>query len=342
MHGPEARGVALLYFFNFCRTEAAGRRAARSISQPTPAVPEADAVQVTLAATQQPAPPATTRCASQRGSLVRQLSSLKQSFVQQRRASLQRGSLIQGSVSEEGCASPSSFDDDRASATSSNAHTRPAKRGSHTPRVGRLGAELGTRSAAATQSSKLSYNPRSWAATARTCFNIRQKGCFVLVPWLTLSLMAALSVVLSQLFAGKLVDGFEIMPDAEDGMVPGNVPVALGSTMSLLLAFRLNIAYKRWCVAPPVGSTFAARTSRPPRSRPPPPPIQHRVLHRRPVPTRQVGGAAALGEHHQRLAVRPRELQPRSFQMETTPSRPDGHLRCSSHPIYPRVGAARS
>ena len=63
------------------------------MSQPTLAVPEADAVQVTLAATQQPAPPATTSRASQRGSLVRQLSSLKQSFVQQRRASQQRGSL---------------------------------------------------------------------------------------------------------------------------------------------------------------------------------------------------------------------------------------------------------
>ena len=62
-------------------------------------------------------------------------------------------------------------------------------RGSHTPRAGKLARKLGDKSAAATKSAKLSYNSRSWYGTFKTLFNLRQKGLFVLVPWLVLTLL---------------------------------------------------------------------------------------------------------------------------------------------------------
>ena len=111
-------------------------------------------------------------------------------------------------------------------------------RASHTPRAGKLARKLGDKSAAATKSAKLSYNSRSWYGTFKTLFNLRQKGLFVLVPWLVLTLLAALSAALTKQHLGDWYD--------EGYAMPTTVPVALGSTMSLLLAFRLNIAYKRW------------------------------------------------------------------------------------------------
>ena len=186
-----------------------------------------DSVEVPLSNCTHPAPPN-----SRRFSLTHQISSLKRSFVQRR-------SSLPARLSEE--VSSASPGDEEVFAASSTMQSRRPLRGSYTPRVGRLATHIGTRSAAATKSSKLSYDPRSWAATARVCFNLRQKGCFVLGPWLLLSLLSGLAV-----FVAKLLTHFEIMESAEEGLIPSQVPVALGSTMSLLLAFRLNIAYKRW------------------------------------------------------------------------------------------------
>ena len=115
---------------------------------------------------------------------------------------------------------------------------RKRHRGSHTPRAGRLARKLGDKSAVATKSANLSYNSRSWYWTFKTLFNLRQKGLFVLVPWFMLTLLAALSAALNKQLLGEWYD--------EGYAMPTTVPVALGSTMSLLLAFRLNIAYKRW------------------------------------------------------------------------------------------------
>ena len=108
---------------------------------------------------------------------------------------------------------------EEASSRVSAEGSRRRQRGSQTPRAGKLAQKLGDRSAEATKQAKLSYESRSWRGTARTFFNLRQKKLFVMVPWLLLTALSAVAVVINELLMSHGVAGFE-----EGIEVPGQVP----------------------------------------------------------------------------------------------------------------------
>ena len=108
------------------------------------------------------------------------------------------------------------------------------RRGSRTPRLGKMAEEHHARSSAAHKKTKLSYDSHSWWATTKLLLLGTGGGCFVLLPWISITLLSIAAVVVQEYF-----------PQV-DMHVPGEVPLSVGSTMGLLLAFRLNASYKRW------------------------------------------------------------------------------------------------
>ena len=92
----------------------------------------------------------------------------------------------------------------------------------------------------AVKKAKLTYDPRSWLRTFRM-LDVRRKPLFVLLPWFLFTLLAIGLSVVSHYYP-ECRDYLEEMPAAVSTL-------ALGSTMSLLLAFRLNSAYSRWSEA---------------------------------------------------------------------------------------------
>ena len=73
-------------------------------------------------------------------------------------------------------------------------------------------------------------NTKNWWATL-SLLAPHTKGSFVLVPCLLLTLWATLIVLLDDYTEGRL-----------DDSLPVYVPTVLGSTMGILLGFRLNSA----------------------------------------------------------------------------------------------------
>ena len=83
---------------------------------------------------------------------------------------------------------------------------------------------------------KLSYDSRRWRDML-SMIPFAYLIQFIWLPWLLvtcITIAAIIAVVDNQLVPGEWIG------------IPWAVPVALGSTMSLLLAFRLNASYDRW------------------------------------------------------------------------------------------------
>eukprot|EP00966_Prymnesium_polylepis_P076742 1779100-Prymnesium_polylepis.1 len=125
-----------------------------------------------------------------------------------------------------------------ASLTDDESTSRPIleRKASHTPRLNPLTAKIAARSQSAARASRLAYNPRSWSETLHL-LALYEKGPFVLVPCALLTLWSAVVGLLHSL-----------VPETQSTLeaMPVYVPTVLGSTMGLLLAFRLNTAYSRW------------------------------------------------------------------------------------------------
>ena len=103
-----------------------------------------------------------------------------------------------------------------------------------------LSATVGAKANMATTRGRLSYNSRSWLDTCRMIGGLCRGGFFV-VPWVALTLLSVAIVVLAR------VDWMTLSKEAhEDLQVPTEVLTTFGATMSLLLAFRLNVSYQRW------------------------------------------------------------------------------------------------
>lgn len=107
------------------------------------------------------------------------------------------------------------------------------RRGSFTPRLGSLTTRLSERSRSVAKESKLAYNPRSWLETL-DLLALHKKGAFLLVPCFLMTLWAV-AITLVHAYWPETI-----------GDLPVYVPTVLGSTMGVLLAFRLNTAYSRW------------------------------------------------------------------------------------------------
>ena len=125
-----------------------------------------------------------------------------------------------------------------ASLTDDESTSRPIleRRVSHTPRLNPLTAKIADRSQKAARDSRLAYNPKSWSETLHL-LALHEKGPFVLVPCALLTLWATVVGLL-----------YSLVPKTQPWLdaMPVYVPTVLGSTMGLLLAFRLNTAYSRW------------------------------------------------------------------------------------------------
>ena len=112
-----------------------------------------------------------------------------------------------------------------------------SRRGSLTPRIGSLGEAMQERSKKATSRAALSYNARSWSLTLKM-LDIRHEQAFVLYPWLLFTAWAAALVT-----SRHLSDDVRLW--LADG-VPASATGGLATTMSMLLAFRLQASYSRW------------------------------------------------------------------------------------------------
>jgi hypothetical protein len=111
-------------------------------------------------------------------------------------------------------------------------------RGAGRPTRPKLGANLGSlaelvanRASDSHGKARLSYDARSWTGSA-SLLDLHLTSRFVIIPWVALTLLALASAALSH--------WVYTVP------IPASVPVAFGGTMSLLLAFRLQISYSRW------------------------------------------------------------------------------------------------
>ena len=101
------------------------------------------------------------------------------------------------------------------------------RRGSFTPRLGSLTTRLSERSRSVAKESKLAYNPRSWLETL-DLLALHKKGAFLLAPCFLMTLWAV-AITLVHAYWPETI-----------GDLPVYVPTVLGSTMGVLLAFRLN------------------------------------------------------------------------------------------------------
>ncbi len=87
---------------------------------------------------------------------------------------------------------------------------------------------------------RLAYNTRSWSATFAMWGHL-VRGRFFVGPWILLTLFSVVCVLPWRRFLPEwLLTGFD------EFAIPTEVPIAVGATMSLLLAFRLNVSYARW------------------------------------------------------------------------------------------------
>jgi hypothetical protein len=135
----------------------------------------------------------------------------------------------------------------------SGSSSRDARRQSVRPRLGRrksvqslgimhLSRSVHIKSSTALDTTKLSYDPRSWYSTVRNLWAL-PRGTFFLLPWTLITLLSVAVAVAPH----TPLHGMAVRADmVDDLVVPSEVIVVLGSTMSLLLAFRLNISYERW------------------------------------------------------------------------------------------------
>ena len=102
-----------------------------------------------------------------------------------------------------------------------------------------LSSTVGEKANMATTRARLSYNSRSWLDTCRMIGGLCRGGFFV-VPWVALTLLSVAIVVIARC-------GLTLSNEThEDLQVPTEVLTTFGATMSLLLAFRLNVSYQRW------------------------------------------------------------------------------------------------
>ena len=134
----------------------------------------------------------------------------------------------EGTAGAEGPARPRRRRDRRCSTNSTN--------------IQFLSRQMSARSVESHKDTRLAYNTRSWAATCGMWGHL-VRGRFFILPWalLTLfSLVCALPLPWHRWLPAWLLSDFD------NFTIPTEVPVALGATMSLLLAFRLNTSYARW------------------------------------------------------------------------------------------------
>ena len=170
------------------------------------------------------------------------MASERSPVTQDLHVSLPQRSVLQTPGSERsffrrwGWSRPSSF-------AATSRRQRPGKigrHGSHTPRVGSQTAQAQALARQETARANISYEPRSWLSTFRL-LDVTSEEPFVLTPWLFLTLLATAVPVSIHLHEGAA--------DFLSGGLPPAATVALGSTMSMLLAFRLNASYSRWSSA---------------------------------------------------------------------------------------------
>ena len=126
------------------------------------------------------------------------------------------------------------------------------RRGTNTPRFGEQADYHDRRASLAHKRAKLSYDTHSWWATTKLLtYGV---GCtsFVLGPWAFLTALAAALVFIEQYWrdCSEMASGEDYLisecPPRYEMNVPGEVPLSVGTTMGLLLAFRLQTSYKRW------------------------------------------------------------------------------------------------
>ena len=126
------------------------------------------------------------------------------------------------------------------------------RRGTNTPRFGEQADYHDRRASLAHKRAKLSYDTHSWWATTKLLtYGV---GCtsFVLGPWAFLTALAAALVTIEQYWrdCSEMASGEDYLisecPPRYEMNVPGEVPLSVGTTMGLLLAFRLQTSYKRW------------------------------------------------------------------------------------------------
>ena len=140
-----------------------------------------------------------------------------------------------------------------AVSTSSSSRGHDGRRASVRPRLGRrksvqslgimhLSRSVHIKSSAALDTTKLSYDARSWYQTTQNLWAL-PRGSFFLIPWSLITLLSIVVAVAPHTPLHGLVMHSDI---GDDLVIPSEVVVVLGSTMSLLLAFRLNVSYERW------------------------------------------------------------------------------------------------
>ena len=105
-----------------------------------------------------------------------------------------------------------------------------------------LSRQMSERSVESHKDTRLAYNTRSWGATCGMWGHL-VRGRFFVLPWALLTLF---SLVCALPLPWHLWLPAALLKDFDDFAIPTEVPIALGATMSLLLAFRLNVSYARW------------------------------------------------------------------------------------------------